>query len=615
MDIKLILSIPYSKYDVSFEYSKLVNLTEFESLIVILVFCKNRKEISLVKNLSELIVEKYNVTNSFLPLFEKSFDNLKKTQTIIINSDETFYDILIGNIDLNSDVEDNLKAENFFGLLEEKILRKNIYFSNLLTKSGLQISDNISNVKTIDIKDLFFFINVNKTINENFKVALDLKGAELTNRNNEAYIGYKYITYQEEVMNKYENIIFNNEEVIFSSDDKKIYSTDKLSEEILSLYSSNVFYYELPDLIVKSINTKIIAPITTNDFPSINDSIINNELLFEIDSNLFYILEKKIIKLYNRKKELIFDNKKDNKHLSYNELCKEEILNYNSVILKLLNEIDSKLLSLVYKNVDLEIKELIVNNLFEKNEFLKNNILFLTEEFESCLLKLKEMKLNNLLEIGINDQLLLKIFINDSNDRKYISQLKEENISELLHADIIKIYHFEYTGNNYYFKKSDIENEINAFYNNWKSIDKNNLDACKEFKISLTHFKKGINPKIVFTLNSLEQENDSFISTLELQKKDAIEKKCGNIAIEIRQIIEPLYKEFEKNNFKEFVEQFVSNKKDKEDLIDRWKFNHTYLHDDGKNHKDKYSQDSLSKLEVNKKVFEEFKKQYNKKGK
>ena len=119
MDIKLILSIPYSKYDVSFEYSKLVNLTEFESLIVILVFCKNRKEISLVKNLSELIVEKYNVTNSFLPLFEKSFDNLKKTQTIIINSDETFYDILIGNIDLNSDVEDNLKAENFFGFLEE----------------------------------------------------------------------------------------------------------------------------------------------------------------------------------------------------------------------------------------------------------------------------------------------------------------------------------------------------------------------------------------------------------------------------------------------------------------------------------------------------------------
>ncbi|MDK2819391.1 MAG: hypothetical protein KFW07_01000 [Mycoplasmataceae bacterium] len=527
MKIELKLPIPYSKYDVSFEYSKLIPLSEFESLIVILIFCKNKGEITKTDNLIKVIKEKYNLNDSFIDLFKEPFKKLLSTETIISKekssniNDDSFFDVLIGNLDLNKDVQENIEADNFLGIKNEPFFRKSTFISNLITKTGfVQIKENFKHVELKDDQDLSFFVEVNKKINQNYKTTFDLK-ANLLKDNDEAYKKHK-ISSGEKSVPLYENIYFNDEEITFNYDEGSLYSTDKLSEEIIELFSKNIFYTNLPNMIIKTLETKILAPITNQDLLSIEDKNIDSMHIFQIDSKIFYVLGNVIIQLFNKNQELLFNNVTNASPLFYKKLCKLEVDSYDEIILYLLNDQNKNLLLTIYEKVNNEVKEAIINILFADNTLFKQNLLFVKKEIKDCLPKLKEKSLNDLSNLLLEDnELFLDVLKNDSDKRQYIDQLKTSNIAKILHKEIINIYKLSYDGETHNLKDSHLEDEINSFYTKYKSLNYNVMNELETFKIELNNWK-GINSNITFVFITLEQKLNSSIRQLELKE---IEKK------------------------------------------------------------------------------------------
>lgn len=598
MEIKLKLPIPYSKYELGFQYSKFTPLTEFESLIIILVFCKNKNEIGRLENFSKVIMEKYNLNEKFLNLFEESFKKLKKSQTIITEGNDRFYDILIGNININKDVEVNISKEVFVGVKEETIIKKFTYISNLLIKNGIKLEKSFNNVD-IGNKDLSFFIEINKKINSNYDREFDLKADEIKNEGQEAYIEKKFLNDLDSIP-RFSNIYFRNEEVIFKHEESRLYPTDQASEEIIALFSNQEFYSELPKMIIENIESKIKAPITAKDFQTIDSKNVNEKLLFEINEGLFSIIDNKIIGLFNRKKELFFDNIANSNSNFYNELCIENFSNYIPIITEILNNENKNVLNKIYINVNEEIKKIIIDSLFKDKSILKNNIAFIEEFQKDCMPMLKMLRLHDLLDLAMTDKLFLEIIRSDSNDRKYVGELQTNNISEIIHKDIINIYHFEYTGQNYYFKNSSIEMEVNNFYKEFNLLKIDNLENLKIFQLKLKQWKE-INSKISFTIILLEQKLQSSIKELELQKEKAIKDSCELMAVEIRKVVEPFFQYLGITDISKLSDEHINDYEKLGDFKDKWRWNHSYLHNDKRTN---YSRESLSKLENNKLFFE-----------
>lgn len=603
MEIKIKLPIPYSKYDLTFEYRKLISLTELESLIIILVFCKNKGEINKTNKLVDALKEKYNLNSSFQDLFETNYMKLLRSGAIIAyNDEEKFSDVLIGNLDLNKDVELYLGKEKFWGMKEEPIYKNETYISNLILKNGINIlSNNFDEVKVEDDKALLYFRDENEKINGNYDNYFDIEANKEKNKKDNAYKTKKF-TSNEIKINSYENIFFRKEEVIFHYDDGSLYSTDNISEEIIKLFSNNIFYKDFPSIIKSNIETKIISPNTNDNLAILKDDNIDKKLLIIIKENIYYILDNKIVQLFNKRRELSLNDFKNTEPISYNVLCKKDFDDYSDIINELLINVDKNLLIDIYKKVNVEIKREIINKLFANKEFLTNNLEFIKSELEDCLKELKKIPLIEITKLlKFDDDLFLDILKSDSTKREFIQQLKTCDISRLLHIKIIEIYRLSYDGNSYYLLNSSLEKEINNFYNEYQFIQPH-LENYKKFKLKLTNYKD-LNSEINFVFRLLDENLNSSIKELELQNEEKIKESCILIAQNIRGIVEPLAKSLGMDGkiVKEFAD-LIKDLSQRQTFIEKWNFNHQWLH--GKIKKNQFNRNNLKKLEENKEFFE-----------
>ena len=601
MELKIKLPIPYSKYDLIFEYRKLISLTELESLIIILIFCKNKGEISKLKKLTDLLKEKYNLDSSFQDLFIESYKKLLYSGVIIANNnEEDFYEVLIGNLNLNKDVESYLEEEKFLGMKEEPINKSKTYISNLILKNGITIQNNNFDWSTIDDENaLFYFKNINEKINGNYEYYFNIEANKHKDNDGEAYKNKSFAT-NEENIKSYQNIFFKNEEIIFNFVEGTLYSTDDISEQIIELFSNNIFYKDFPSIIKNNLETKIKAPNTNENLKTLEDNNINKESQINIKENIYYILDNKIVQLFNKKKDIHLNNTKNIDPFFYNELCKRDFDDYSNVINEFLINDDKKLLIEIYKKVNSEIKKEIINKVFANKELLKNNILLIRSELRDCLNKFKNMKLSDISKLFIEDNdSFLYILKNDHTERSYVQQLKTYAINIFIHEKIIEIYRFSYSGNSYYLFESGLEKEINNFYNKFNSI-KPDLDEYKKFKLELNRWKnRNSKNNLVFTI--LDEKLNSSIKELEIENEKRLRELCIIEAKYIRDIVEPLIK-----GNKEF-DNLIKDPIKKKSFNEKWKFNHQWLHSSNENKKNNYTKDSLLKLEENKKFFMKFK--------
>ncbi len=517
--MKLRFFKPYVKYDVRFKYAKKRKLQELEAIILTIIYFQ--KLTNPDSNLINELVSKMNLNQKkWIEFLQQVISKMNNKE---ITYDVNFNELLLGDININPTVANNIKNNSFYGLDENEQTKDYIFITDP-NSIKLEQLDNQNNYELWNLSNELK--SLCKDTNSRIKDYLEnwfsemheseiLKNTDPQNTKSNENIVFLPIFYES-------SIDFNNKTInINNKDFYELYEKSKKYNFLDQMFNSLQQYV---NKLAESNGVEFTNFITDiNEFNDIRLNLISKFNEFNIDNYKLIIYNGNLVKI--------------------------GINMTNFLVNTDFYEINFPIIS--YQNLN--------NNELEKIWNEKNKISYFKEKIYDNL-KNNEQK-----------ELINKFILSNYKDNFSIPSYKS-----IIIDNVNKIDDFDIT---WIFGESV---DLNAFKQIYKNI-KNQLDILKNIK---NHFNPSSSDKINFLFDEFSLSyNDYFVQHDEIQKINNIKSTIDNLltindidefSSEFNKINPLLNKKWDLNENKNYITQLkdklnehkdklITNKKD--DLV------------------------------------------------
>ena len=516
--MKLRFFKPYVKYDVRFKYAKKRKLQELEAIILTIIYFQ--KSSNPDSNLINELVSKMNLNQKkWIGFLQQVISKMNNKE---ITYDVNFNELLLGDININPTVANNIKNNSFYGLDENEQTKDYIFITdpNSIKLERLDNQNdcelwNLSNELKSLCKDTNSRIDdyLDNWFSEMYESEI-LKEFDIQNIKSNENIVFLPIFYESSIDFNNKTININNKDFYELYEKSKKYNFldqmfNRLQQDVNKLAESNGVEF-----------TNFITNI--NEFNDIRENLIPKFKEFNIDNYTLIVYNGNLVKI----------GVKYDKFLVNTDFY----------------EINFPIIS--YQNLN--------NNELEKIWILKQSQNFKEKIYDN--LKNNEQK-----------ELINKLILSNYKDNFSIPSYKS-----IIIDNVNKIDDFDIT---WIFGEAVDLNEFKQIYKNIK----NQLDILKNIK---NHFNPSSSNKINFLFDEFSLSyNDYFVQHDEIQKINKLKSTINNLltindieefSSEFNKIDSLLNKKWDLNENKNYITQLkeklnehkdklITNKKD--DLV------------------------------------------------
>lgn len=536
--MKLSFFKPYVKYDVRFKYAKKRKLQELEAIILTIIYFQ--KLTNPDSNLINELVSKMNLKQKKWIGFLQQVISKMNNKEITYNHNVNFNELLLGDIDINPTVENNIKNNSFYGLDEKEQTKDYTFITDpnsiklelLLDNQNDYELWNLSNELKYLCKDTNSRIDdyLDKWFSEMYESEI-LKESDIQNRESNENIVFLPISYESSIDFNNKTININNKDFYELYQKSKKYNFldqmfNRLQQDVNKLAESNGVEF-----------TNFITDI--NEFDDIRTNLISQFNEFNIDNYTLIVYNGNLVKI----------------GIKYDKfLVNTDFYEINFPIIS-------------YQNLN--------NHELEKiwNENLLNIDITKSGDDNPIELKVKALKEKIYDNLKNNEQ---KELINKLILSNYKVNFSIPSYKSIIIDNVNKIDDFDIT---WIFGESVDLNEFKQIYKNTK----NQLDILKNIK---NHFYCSSSDKINFLFDEFSLSyNDYFVQHDEIQKINKLKSTIDNlltindideISLEFDKIHSLLNQKWDLNENKNYItklkeklnkhhDKLIRNKKD--DLV------------------------------------------------
>ena len=250
--MKVNLKVPYLYFQTQFLYKENIKLSELETLLCILIYSCEKKEIEKNQQLLEVIKKEYNLNNKLSYVFEEVFQKLLNKKIITDEVGSGFKDCLIGDIKLDKNVVRFLDDEKFIGFDEKNINKTFALGLDILFRENNKNCQNLTDKEMKKYEDASeHLIKISDNI---IKDEMDSKISAFGEKNtseNQSFIEKKIINEKE--VKELNNIRYLEKDFEFKLINQEILSKDEITDQILNYYFEKKCFQDLDDQITKNL--------------------------------------------------------------------------------------------------------------------------------------------------------------------------------------------------------------------------------------------------------------------------------------------------------------------------------------------------------------------------